>query len=329
MSSVPDLLRHLGGVPVGSPVFHTGKAIFVRPYSGSDTAQGKKPTSAVKTLARALEIADADSGDCVYMIAESNTASLTSDYQSATLDWNKDGVHLIGVGSTPLIGQRARIGQLSTATVATPLVTLSADNCIVSNIEIFHGAGGANPTAASYAMSVTGQRNHVNNCQISGIGHSDLDDAGSRSLLISAGSENLFSHCYIGLDTVIRATATAEIEITGAATRNVFEDCMINTYTSSASFVFVDIAAAMDRFTAFRRCLFNAAENITSATVLTAGMSVAAVNGKVLIDDCMFSGCTDITASDNSRVKILSRTGAADASGEHKEMGLAKSIDVA
>jgi len=147
-----------------------GKYIFVKPYSGVNGNDGLTPATAVKTLAYALSLATANQNDVVFLLAESNTAASTTDYQSSNLDWNKDGVHLIGVNNGTMIGQRSRIAPLSTATAFANLFTVSANNCLIANIEFFQGAMATNPSAASTCVTVSGQRNRLVNCQISGIG---------------------------------------------------------------------------------------------------------------------------------------------------------------
>lgn len=311
MTTVSDGLFQWGGVPVGSGyVAEVGKAWFVKPSSGSDGNSGRSPSASFKTLAKALSVATAGKDEVVYLIAESNTASSTTDYQAATLDWNKDGVHLIGIGASPMIGSRSRIGQLSTVKTIETLFKVSANNCLISNLEIFQGVATSTATAP-VAMEVTGQRNKIVNCQISGIGDTSMDAAGARSLLLTAAAECEFIHCYIGLDTVIRATAAAEVGLVGAATRNRFEDCHFESYTSNAAMLMVTIAAAMDRFTVFKDCIFHNVQNISSATAMTAGFSSAATNGTVLVKDSMFTGITQITAADNTKVQVLGLNGLA------------------
>lgn len=302
MTTFGDQLYHLGGVPVG-PITQ-GQTWHVKPNSGSDSNDGKTPATAFNTLAAALSAAVANRNDIVYFYAESNTAASTTDYQSTALDWNKDFVHLIGVGASPFLGQRSRISNLSTATaIVNGLFIVSADGCLIQNIEVFQGQGGTNPTGASIAVSVTGQRNHFVNCQFSGIGHSELDDATSRSLKVS-GSENLFSHCYIGLDTVIRGTAEAEVEIADSTARTIFEDCIFNTYTSADGFLMIKYAAA-DRFIMLKDCIVMAVQNITSATQPAAALSASTtLNGNVIVHGTMFYGFDNVTAADDTKVLI-------------------------
>lgn len=334
MTTVSDGLYQYGGVPVLSDSTIWNKVWFVDPSAGSDSNSGRKPTKAFLTLAAALSHATANNGEAVFLLAKSNTDSSTTDYQSVALDWNKDGVHLIGVNCGPMIGQRSRIGQLSTVKNIENLFTVSANNCIISNIEVFQGVDGSTATAPK-ACVISGQRNSILNCQFSGIADSvttnSMDVAGARSLSVS-GSENIFKHCYIGLDTLSRATAAAEMDLvagSSAATRNIFEDCVFSTMSGAAGFVFVSIgSAAIDRFVLFKNCTFLNAINST-ATTMTAAMTVnAAAGGSVVLHNCMFVGATDITASDSSVVQHLGLTGSSAASNEHLNMSLAKTVDV-
>lgn len=316
------------GVPVLPSGGFTGKHFWVKPVSGSDARDGLSPDNAFKTLAKAKAAATANKNDVVFLVAEGNSASATTDYQSTGLDWNKDGVHLIGINAAPSIGQRSRIAQLSTVVTIENLFTVSANNCLIMNIEVFHGVDGSTATAP-VAVTVSGQRNRIVNCQFSGIGDgtstNSMDVSGARSLVLSAASENLFVDCYIGLDTLIRATAAAEVELTGACTRNKFLNCHFRTYSSNANMLLIKVAAAMDRFTIFDDCMFTAAQNISSATTITAVFDANSINGEIFVRNPFVSGFTNITAADASRVKVLGLNGLATG----HLIGLSQGVDVA
>lgn len=302
-----------------------GKTYFVKPYSGSDGNTGLSPSKALKTLARAKALAVADKNDVVYLMAESNTGSLTSDYQSTALTWSKNGVHLIGVGGGAMIGQRARIAQLSTVKNIEDLFTVSASNCLIANIEVYQGVASSTATAPR-AMVVSGERNRIVNCQISGMGDTSMDVAGARSLTVS-GSENIFQHCYIGLDTVLRATNVVEVGVTGTAgalaARNIFEDCVFNTYTSSTTGKII-AASYVDRFLILKNCMVCSVEGITSAAVPTGAISTANMNGKVWVMGCGVFGPADWTTADDTNVRLLSNFATTVV-----DMGVAKATDVA
>ena len=319
MTTFGDQVYQYGGVPVNS-FLTTGKVYFVKPSTGSDGNTGKKPTSAFKTLAKAQSTATADKGDIVYMVAESNTAASTTDYQSAALDWAKDGVHLIGIGVNPFIGQRARIAQLSTATNVDNLFTLSGDNCYVANIGIFHGVDDA---TSKVACLVSGQRNRVEGCQISGAGHATMDTADNPSLSVT-GSENTFAKNYIGLDTIIRGTSVYEVLVSGAA-RTWFEDCMINSYTSASTFKAIQ-ATSIDRFVVLKNCMLTAVQGITSSVAPTGAIATTTLNGQIWVLGGGVFGYADVTTADNSAVLVLTHSGLA---ANVVDQGVAKGTDVA
>jgi len=318
----PNGVSSFGAMLPISPVGPTqGKTWFVKPSTGNDSNSGKSPAQAFKTLVQALAAATANQNDVVYMLTESNTAASTTDYQAAALDWNKDGVHLIGVGAGPMIGQRSRIAQLSTVKTIEDLFTVSADNCLIANLEIFHGVATGTQTAGR-AMVVSGQRNRIVNCQISGTGDSSFDDSGARSLAVT-GAENTFQHCYIGLDTVIRATQVAEVTI-GDIARTIFEDCFFQTYTSLSTFKMVTYSAP-DRFVLFKNCIISAVQNITSAVAPTGALAAAtSVNGNILLVNTPVMGFADVTTADDLKVLVYG-----SGNGTLVGLGLAGTVDVA
>lgn len=314
--------QEAGALPFNQ--FFTGNAYFVKPYSGLDTNSGEDPAAPLKTLAAALAKASTDHNDVVYMIAESNTAANTSDYQATALDWNKDGVHLIGVNAAPRIGQRSRIAQLSSVKDIQDLFTVSADNCLIANLEIFQGVAAAT-AVKERAMVVSGERNHIVNCQISGNGDTggSMDDAASRSLVIS-GSENFFENCYIGLDTVIRATQTAEVEVAAAAARNVLKNCHINSYTSLSTFKAI-AATSLERFLLLEECMLSTIQNITSAVTPTGAISNTTPNGMIMMKGGGVFGYTQITTADDSKTLVLTHNGLATG----HLVGIAQGVDAA
>ncbi len=300
-----------------------GQVFWVRPHTGSDSNDGLSAGSAFQTLAKAFAVTTSGQNDIVLLCAESNTAANTTDYQSATLTWSKDLVHLIGVNGGPFLGQRSRIGQAATSVALNPMFLVSGNGCLISGIEFFQGTPVSGTT--SVAVKVTGQRNTFINCQISGNG--DLggatDVAGSRSLLMS-GSENTFKGCYIGLDTVLRATQTSEVEITAGA-RNYFEACHFESYTSLSTFKAVVIATGCDRWMKFKDCDFTACQNITSATAPTGAIGITTMNGQVFMKSPYVYGYAQITTADNAYVQVLGNDGTATG---HK-IGIAQSVDAA
>lgn len=286
-----------------------GRKFFVRPHGGSDGASGLSPQQALQTLTEALSRATADQNDVVYLMAESNTASLTTDYQTALLDWNKNGVHLIGVGPGGLIAQRARVAMISTFAAATGLFKLSASGCLIEGIHFFAGVASALPTGC---FEVTGQRNVLRRCHIAGMGNSANDIAAAYSLKLNGSAENLYDECVIGVDTVtLGAAANSQILTAGGATREIFRNCKILTYTNHATNnVFLRVpASTIDRWIQFEDCQFlnpidAGSTALTQAAVIAAGGSPA---GSVLLvgPKTAIFGATDWNSTDSGNVTAL------------------------
>ena len=306
LTSLQGMVNALFGTP--------GNVWWVDPQFGNDNNPGNTPAAAFQSLTQAHSSASDANNDVVYLIAKSNSASLTTSYQSVGLTWSKSLLHLIGVNGAPFLGQRSRVGALATAATFPNLFTLSGNGCLIQNIEFFQGSTATNPTAASTCVTVSGQRNHFLNCQISGIGHSDLDDAGSNSLTIT-GSENYFQHCYIGLSTIIRATATAEVVITGAVARTFFEDCEIESWTSGSTFKAVTVPTAAQDWVTFKNCIFSAVENITSAVAPTGAIGITTLAGLVKVINPAIFGYALLSTGGNAYVKVVTFQAATSVQG--------------
>jgi hypothetical protein len=237
--------------------FTQGNIWHVKPYSGSDSNKGDRPDRALKTLSQAQTLATADQNDIVLLYSESNTAASTTDYQSSTLDWAKDGVHLIGVNSGSAWSQRSRVALISTYATASNLFTLSADNCYIANVAFFAGVADTSPTGC---FKMTGDRNVVENCHIAGIGNDNNDIAGAYSLFCDGVEESTFRRCKIGLNTIAAGSAANSEILFDTSCKNIeFDDCVIYRRVEHATnhplVKFAD-ATAMDEFILFNQCKF-------------------------------------------------------------------------
>lgn len=314
-----DVVRANAFIGLGSMATQ-GNVWHVKPGSGADGQDGKTAATAVATLSKALSLATADQNDIILLYSEDNSASGTTDYQSSTLTWNKDGVHLIGVTAPTAVSQRARIAQLSTATGLTQLVSVTASNCMFKNISIFHGVADA---TSLVALQVSGERNVFEDCHIGGIGNATMSAAGAASLEIEGGAENVFRRCVIGVDTIERDADAAEIRFDGAAARNMFEDCLIQGFISAAGYTHVTVedATGIDLWQIFKNCLF-LSESENDATAQTAIMSIPAMSqGYIILQDSYYSCPGDATVWDaNGRGRIRNNSVAAATSGAGGEM---------
>jgi len=302
MNASRQILDAFGGqFPAGQ-----GRYIFVKPVSGNDGQSGATPQKAVKTLTQALVLATANQNDVVVMMAEGNSASATTDRQSTTLLWNKDQVHLVGINAGPFLGQRSRIAFTSDYATAAPLITWSANGCLVSGIEMYAGVANANPLGG---LNLTGQRNRFRNCQIAGIGDATMDIAGAYSLKLAGAAENLFDECYIGLDTVtLGAAANSQILCASQATRNKFRKCIIATYTNHATnnnFLRAP-SGSLDRWLEFEDCLFWNAIDSASTNLTQAMIAASDAGGTILLTGRTgVVGATDWNSTDSGNVRAV------------------------
>lgn len=316
MSNCPNGITSFGipVIPTGVPFGRNSKVFFVDPVNGADGNQGTNKDYPFKTLTQALSVCVSNRGDTVFLFG--STAASSSLYLSANLDWNKSGVNLVGMCADS-VNPRARIANASTVTTLPVMFTVSGSNCTFSNLSFFNGYAVAE---AQNAVTVTGSRNVFHNCRISGIGAVlTADVTASTSLKITGGSENKFSGCYIGLDTVPRAAANAEVVFAGNAARNLFEGCTFESICSSAgaAHVFVSAgASSLDRYAMFKNCAF--INSVGSAgTAMTAAFTVnAAAGGLVVIDPTTFVvGCTNWIAASSTKMVIAGAVPNATTSG--------------
>lgn len=288
------------GAPVlpGGVIPPGGDVYFLDPANGSDSYDGKSPERAFATLATAYAALTANQNDVLFYIGGSSSITL-----SAALTWSKSYTHFIGLCAPVHVAQRARIFQLSTLTGASPLLTISASGCIFANFYIFQGVDDA---TSLINVRVSGERNYFENVHFAGGGHATQAINGGASLSLT-GSENLFSKCTFGVDTIDAATGMMVVIFDGSeASRNHFEDCVFRMRAGDTAAGFVELmttAAAIDRDTLFTNCAFinNAtAKDLASAFVIPA--TAAGEPHLILLKDCIFHNVTKVDANDRGMV---------------------------
>lgn len=278
-----------------------GKSWFVNESVGHDTNNGSA-AAPFATLDKALAAARSNSGDVVYLIG--------TVHRTATLNWNKDGVSLVGI-SAPSDNSRARIS-ITGSTVFTPLVNVTGVGCAFVNIGTFHGFNNA---SAQICWAEAGGRNFYSGCQFLGMGDATAAaQAGGRSLTIAGSGENLFVGCTIGLDTITRSAANASLELLAGTPRNIMRKCIFQMLSSSAAALHITVGAAgMDRFLYLDDCaLFNAIES--TAIALTAAIAAnAGAGGAITLRNPVSLGATALATT--GPVYIVGSTPAATTSG--------------
>lgn len=263
-----------------------GEIFYVDPGNGSDSNNGKRHSQAFATVTKALTAVTADQDDVV-IIASTSSTGRTSE--TAAINWNKRRTHIIGNGPRRKINPRN--GMSFGSAVVSPCFTVSATNCSFTNISI------AQFNDVNVLVEVTADYNTFNFVHFQGIGNDTTgDDTAARSLLLTAAGENEFYNCTIGLDTVTRSAANANLEITGSAARNKFFNCDFPMYADNAGAFWVkaDTGNCFERFLLFDNCNFwNPTDG--SSTGLTAGMKLSATgNGEIRMINTSWNGATDL-----------------------------------
>lgn len=238
--------QHIAGM-LGLP--YVGDIWYVDPNSGSDANNsGESQDDALATVAAAEDKATAGQNDVILLTPTATTGRTT---ETSTITWDKDYTHLVGVAAPVMINTRAG---MSASTSVSPLITISADGCIFSNLTIatFNDNDGL--------VNVTGSRNRFENVHFAGMGNQTTADTDTTPYCVqlNGGGEHYFVNCVFGLDTVERAGNNANLLLDGGTARNIFDACIFNAAVDDTdpSFVKAADASAADRFHLFRGCAF-------------------------------------------------------------------------
>lgn len=286
----PEDIAGLVGVPFVGDVF------YVDPTNGSDTANnGRSQDNAFKSLYKAHSSVQSNHHD-VIIVTPGGVGSGTGTEESTAVSggawtFSKNLTYVVGNAAPSRISPRSRIlwGTAGQSTSGA-LLTISGQGNIFKNLQV--GTFVDN----NIVIKLTGSRNVFEQVHIAGIGDATAgDDTAARSLWISGGSENLFEDCVIGLDTIARSVANAEIEMSGAATRNQFRGCDILSFADNAGHLFVKAATAadVDRFAIFDHCRFMNSIKSTATTMTVAMDLTASLGGAVILHDSWLFGATD------------------------------------
>ncbi|MFI5324493.1 MAG: hypothetical protein ACHQ6U_13490, partial [Thermodesulfobacteriota bacterium] len=266
---------------------------------------GTAPSRAVKTLSAALALCTAGNNDVVVIIGDG--ASDATIRMSATLDWNKNATHLVGITAPTWEAQRARIAPPTTQTTnINPLLTVSASGCYFANFSFFQGVGQA--STDEQLINITGMRNYFERIHFGGMGHANgAARAGSYIMKFTNGDENTFESCAIGLETIQRSAANGSIVIASGSQRNRFINCEFPMAASATSPLWLDASAAgaLNGSTMiFRSCLFRNLLNISSAQTPAVVCTVnGSVNGTIIFDKCSMMATKWVAAT--AQVQVI------------------------
>lgn len=218
MSVAPDLLRHLGGVPVASAANYAGwwgrKIWFVDFDSGTTGAYGNDMLKPQKNLKTILDHSDFGPGDGVFIKPRapdvSDPAAITpasaTNWSIAVADY---GVSLIGTGRGPN-GYMTRLQGHASAT--TPTLSVNAAYVNLENLGLRRG--GSTSGIVKFTYTDPGTTYGSYGCKMSNC-HVRLAQAAGGVVIESAWYTELynvvFSSCNVGLQ--IGASNSVPVEI--------------------------------------------------------------------------------------------------------------------
>ncbi len=302
----------------GVPVFGTlpairGQYFFVDPAGGSNGATGKSIKAAVADIEEAYSLCTDAVGDGIVLISRGNSGSTTTSYLSASIDWTKSSITVVGMCAPTRFSNRSRI---STAETALPyLIDVQGHNNIFINISLYNGGSDA---LAVGCLKVTGDRNYFGN--VSAIGGAGKTPATNDRSLEMVGEENHFEVCTFGTDTFDGgdiALAPILLNGNGKGARNYFHRCMTLSKAATGtvqSAVRSLTSSSVTRNVVFEKCLFQVyKDGISSAAQSSAVTAVAwPDNGNILMIDCAFWGFTKVNATNNDVVQTSSTASSAN-----------------
>ena len=293
-------------------------------YTKLQEVFNQNPLNAVRVFTSATGLADAyaatTSGNNDVIVLDSGT----SQKVASMLTVSKNKVHFIGFdGGGRKIGARSLISNTGAgAATDVAMVQITGTGCTFRNIKFSN-----NWTVAQNLSAVLdyGTHTYFENCDIENLGSAHLTNAAAASLIVSS-DEAIYKNCTIGQDTLlVTSTAGQACLVTKgtsaqAMTRNLFTNCLFQTYTSDTSHVFVRVlvATSVDRYSVFDDCVFaNSGSAVGSGVTLAAGVaSVVAMQGYLLFRNPAFLNTTKVAVSTtNAGVFVIGPVGGANTSG--------------
>lgn len=284
----------------------SGNYFWVDAVTGSDGNTGG-PQDPFLTIAAALAKCVSGNNDVIYV---NGTILL-----SATLVWNKNKTHLIGLSTGPFNTSSVVIQPTSFAATSgafSPLVNVTATGCRFENVSF---AAGINQASTQVAVAEAGGHNTYIKCQFAQNGNATAAaQAGSRALTI-ASVRNYFLDCVIGGDGIVRATGTnSTVEMLAGAGTCIFRGCTFAMWSSVAASSHVLAATATcTGYMLFDDCQFINDINNAGGTALTQAFNVSATAGAsfILTPLSIVAGATILNTAGTGTVYVSSAIAAA------------------
>jgi hypothetical protein len=264
------------------------------------------------TITAAINACTGGRNDVVLITPDSHT-------QAASIAWNENMTHLVGMYPTTMMNMRSRIGHSATV---DPLLNITGYGCLFKGIYLMYGLNNATDLTC---VKVTGNRNTFKHCHFNAPTNAAPADVATFKVIHFTetsggdGLEHYFDHCTIGNDTT--AWTNGDMMKTAGTPRLVFENCVFLMRGDNNQLTFIDGTAGDGQgFVLFKNC---AGMNLgTEITVAIGSTGLAAGTDYILLNSG-FSGAADLIAeADEAKAKMIATGITAD-----EQVGLAIDFD--
>lgn len=249
MSVTPDMLYHMGGVPVGMETLQPPVARWVyystsaQPYA--DLLERNPDASKLySTLTLAHTAATSGRNEAIFLTPE-NHAQTAASSSTAAVTLSKSNIHYIGMGNGSCSYQPVAITDDGTSGTGhyNPMLSITGNYNSFRNIRFSYG----NATNTNLnAIRIEGNGNVFENCFFDGPLSTTLADLATVDLVIVGGVGNIFRNCVFGTMWKTRGAANNLLQFkrsTGgtAARHTVFENCIFQSNVDATSVTHIDV----------------------------------------------------------------------------------------
>jgi len=318
MSVVPDMLSHMGGVPVGMEVLQPATARWV--YSSTTAAPftylRKKVSDATKlhsTLTLAHAATTSGQNDVVFITPESHAQTAAAS-SAAAVTLSNSNIHYIGMGnSSPGYPATAIADDGSSGTGHyNPILNITGNYNSFRNLRF--DIGNATNTNLN-GIRVQGNGNLFENCYFKGPLSSTMADLATWDMVIVGGKGNYFRNCIFGALWEVRSAASNLLKFqrsTGgtAARHTVFENCIFRSGADGTGVTHIDVNSeggglAGPQF--FRGCTlhFHWSDQGDKVTQAIRWGSAGLVGTLHFDSNCSIWGADDVTVGTVARQGII------------------------
>lgn len=287
MSTSPDMLYHMGGVPVASDISQPGKPKWLyssstaQPYIELDKSQ--RNADLYSTLTTGHDALTTGRNDLLYVTPENHVIT-------AAMDWTKSNSHARGM-SPLVLGYNP--SYFSHTVDTDVLFTVSGSNNTFTNLRWLHGH---NSSTNAHCIELTGTNNSFYYCHFEGPEGAAEKAVSGYDIVKISGEYNYFNHCMFGNTWATMTDVCANVGFTGnTSPSTVFEDCVFQINAGAVGNLFLHVYQAMANGTHihFRNCMF-VNMGTTTMTYGVDGYGLSNAQSRMTFHNCSFTGCTDI-----------------------------------